>query len=193
MTTAVLLFGKRRLPRSLRGLPPIGLDDITAYRRVVVLGSHADLASVLTRLLRSERLDIEVAHVQRGRHARRARTGVATRAPLIRDETGTVIVRAAYWLPADGAQTIHGEATVDDSLLFNGQVAGVRIEPMPAMPGLRASALSGRMRPKRWVTGRAAQLGTDGVLVVRDGELAARPVRRSTFYRHTQGWLRVAS
>jgi hypothetical protein len=189
----VLLFGNRRLPRSLRGLPSIGLDDITAYRRVVVLGSHADLASVLTRLLRSERLDIEVAHVQRGRHARRARTGVATRAPLIRDETGTVIVRAAYWLPADGSQTIHGEATVDDSLLFNGQVAGVRIEPMPAMPGLRASALSGRMRPKRWVTGRAAQLGTDGVLVVRDGELAARPVRRSTFYRHTQGWLRVAS
>ena len=191
MTTAVLLFGTRRLPGSLQGLPIVGIDDITAYRRVVVVGSHADLASVLTRLLRSERLDIEVAHVQRRWHARRARTGVATRAPLIRDETGTVIVRDAFWLPADGAQTIHGEATVDDTLLFDGQVMGVRIEPMPAMPGLRASALSGRMRPKRWVTGRAAQLGTDGTLVVRDGELAARPVRRSTFYRHTQGWLRV--
>ena len=72
-------------------------------------------------------------------------------------------------------------------------MTGVRIEPTRAMPGLRASALSGRMRPKRWVTGRAAQLGTDGALVVRDGAVAARPVRRSTFYRHTQGWLRVAS
>jgi hypothetical protein len=47
------------------------------------------------------------------------------------------------------------------------------------------------MRPKRWVTGRAAQLGTDAVLLVRDGVPAPRPVRRSTFYRHTEGWLRV--
>ena len=191
MTTAVVLFGGRRLPRQLLGLPIVGIDDITASRRVVVVGSHADLASVLTRLLRSERLDIEVAHVRRRWHARRARTGTATRVPLIRDETGTVIVRAAYWLPAEGAQTIHGEATVDDALLFDGQVTAVRIEPMPTMPGVRATVLSDRMRPKRWVTGRAAQLGTDGAVVVRDGELAARPVRRSTFYRHTQGWLRV--
>ncbi len=29
------------------------------------------------------------------------------------------------------------------------------------MPGLRASVLSPGMRPRRWVTGRAAQLGTD--------------------------------
>ena len=57
------------------------------------------------------------------------------------------------------------------------------------MPGLRASALSGRMRPKRWLSGRAAQLGTTGALVVRDGNQAPRPVRRSTFYRHTEGWL----
>jgi hypothetical protein len=171
----------------------VGLDDIPACRRVVVVGSHADLATVLTGLLRSERLDIEVAHVHRRWHARRVRTGIATRVPLIRDETGTVIVRAAYWLPADGAQTIHGEATVDDTLLFDGEVTGARIEPTPTMPGLRATALSGPMRPKRWVTGRAAQLGTEGALVVRDGVPGSRPVRRSTFYRHTQGWLRVAS
>jgi len=47
------------------------------------------------------------------------------------------------------------------------------------------------MRPTRWVSGRAAQLGTDAALVVRDGVPAPRPVRRSTFYRHTEGWLRV--
>jgi hypothetical protein len=51
--------------------------------------------------------------------------------------------------------------------------------------------LTGRMRPRRWVTGRAVQLGTTGALVVRDGVAAPRPVRRSTFYRHTQGWLAV--
>jgi hypothetical protein len=69
----------------------------------------------------------------------------------------------------------------------------VRIEPTETMPGLRASVLTSRMRPKRWVTGRAAQLGTDGALVVRDGVAAQKSVRRSTFYRHTEGWLKVTS
>jgi hypothetical protein len=43
----------------------------------------------------------------------------------------------------------------------------------------------------RWVAGRAAQLGTTGAVVLRDGVPVPRPARRSTFYRHTQGWLRV--
>jgi hypothetical protein len=188
----VLLAGGRRMPRPLRDLPAVGLDDVADCRRVVVVGSDADLAAVLTRLMRADRLDVEVAHVRRPRHARRARTGKAQRVPLIRDETGTAIVGAAYWLPPDEqARTLHGEAVVDDTLLFDGAVTGVRIEPTPTMPGLRASALSSRMRPRRWVTGRAAQLGTDAALVVRDGEPGPRPVRRSTFYRHTEGWLRV--
>ena len=196
MTTTdvvVLLFGGRRLPRALRDLATVTIDDITAHHRVVVVGSDADLASVLTRLLREDRLDVEVGRARRWWNARRAVTGTVTRVPLIRDETGTVIVRAAYWLPPDEqARTIHGEAVVDDTLLFDGQVTGVRIEPTPTVPGLRASALSGRMRPKRWVTGRAAQLGTDAALVMRDGVPAPRPVRRSTFYRHTEGWLLVS-
>jgi hypothetical protein len=188
----VSLFGGRRLPRALRDLPVVGLNDVTDCRRVVVVGSDADLAAVLTRLLRADRLDVEVGHVRRASKAHRARTGEAQRVPLIRDETGTVVVRAAYWLPPDEqARMIRGEAVVDDTLLFDGQVTGVRIEPTPTVPGLRASALSGRMRPKRWVTGRAVQLGTDAALVVRDGVRAPRAVRRSTFYRHTEGWLRV--
>jgi len=188
----VLLFGGRRLPRALRDLATVTLDEITDHRRVIVVGSDADLAVVLTRLLRADRLDVEVGHVRRPWTARRARAGEAQRIPLIRDETGTVIVRTAYWLPTDeDVRTIHGEAVVDDTLLFDGQVTGVRIEPTATVPGLRASALSGRMRPKRWVTGRAAQLGTDGALLVRDGIPAPRPVRRSTFYRHTEGWLQV--
>ena len=195
MTTAdvgVLLFRGHRLPRALRDLPVVAPDDVTENRRVVVVGSDADLAAVLTRLLRADRLDVEVGHVRRPWQARRARTAEAQRVPLIRDETGTVIVRAAYWLPPDErVRTIHGEAVVDATTLFDGRVTGVRVEPMPTMPGLRACALSGRMRPKRWVAGRAAQLGTDAALVVRDGVPAPRPVRRSSFYRHTEGWLRV--
>jgi hypothetical protein len=192
---AVAAFGGRRVPRPLRGLPRIdpagGLDRILNCRRIVVIGSEADLATVLSRLLRADRLDVEVAHVRRSWQARGARTRTATRVPLIRDETGTVLVRAAVWLPAEEARAIRGEAIVDDTVLFDGDAPAVRIEPTATMPGLRAAVVAGRMRPKRWVSGRAAQLGTTGARVIRDGEPAARAVRRSSFYRHTQGWLRV--
>ncbi|PRC53902.1 peptidase M50, partial [Mycobacterium sp. ITM-2017-0098] len=84
-------FGRRRVPRVLRELPVLDFSrdpDIGDYRRLVVLGSHRDLAAVLTRLLRSDRLDVEVAHVRRSWQARGARTAPATRIPLVRDETG---------------------------------------------------------------------------------------------------------
>ncbi|MDA2891559.1 peptidase M50 [Mycolicibacterium sp. BiH015] len=190
---AVVRSGGRRIPRALSPLPVLdgASDGLTDYRRLVVVGSHRDLSVVLTRLLRADRLDIEVAHVQRPWQAGRACRGSASRVPLVRDETGTVITGAAYWLPPDGQRTIRGEAIVDDERLFDGEATAVRIEPIATMPGLRATVLSGRMRPKRWISGRAAQLGTTGALVVRDGEAAPRPARRSTFYRHTEGWLRV--
>jgi hypothetical protein len=181
----VLVFGGRRLPRALRDLPVVGVDEITGCHRVIVVGSDADVAAVLTRLLKADRLDVEVGHVRRPWHARRARSGLPQRVPLIRDETGTVVVGAAEWR----GDPLHGEAVVDDTVLFDGEVPGVRIEPTQALPGLRA-AVVGRGR-RRWATGRAAQLGTDGAVVVRDGVPAPRPVRRSTFYRHTEGWLRV--
>lgn len=185
----------------------VGDTDIDAaigpYRRLIVLGGDAELAAVLTRLLRAERLDVEVAYVPRRRTrasriyrqpagfraARRARRGAARRVPLIRDETGSAVVGRAGWLPADGARSIHGEAVVDDTTLFDGDVAGVWVEPTSTMPGLRA-AIVGRLWP-RWVTGRAAQLGSTGVAVVRDGVAAPRAARRSAFYRNIEGWLLV--
>ncbi|MGO9098678.1 MAG: peptidase M50, partial [Mycobacterium sp.] len=39
--------------------------------------------------------------------------------------------------------------------------------------------------------GRAAQLGSTGVRVVRDGVPAPRAARRSTIYRNVEGWLLV--
>lgn len=193
----VLHFGRRRLPPALHGLPVAESPD-TPCRRLIVVGSEADLATVLTRLLRTDRLGVEVAHVRRPWQGRRALRGRATRVPLIRDDRGTALVGAAFWLGASGSDTgsppaeLTGEAVVDDEVLFDGTVTGVRIEPTPSLPGLRASVLSRRMRPRRWVTGRAAQLGTTGAIVVQDGVTADRPVRRSTFYRHTEGWLRVS-
>jgi hypothetical protein len=191
----VLLFGGRRLPRPLAGLttqPVDGTDDIDATigraSRFIVVGSDADLAAVLTRLLRADRLDVEVGHATGWRSARRARRGMARRVPLIRDETGQVIVGTAEWRGENGA-LLHGEAIVDDTQLFDGEVIRVTVEPTASMPGLRAS-VTGQGR-RRWVSGRAAQLGTTGAEVVRDGVPAPRIVRRSTFYRHTEGWLLV--
>ncbi|OBI44778.1 peptidase M50 [Mycobacterium sp. E796] len=202
-SVGVLVFGGRRVPRALTRLPVHSADldaAIEQYRRLVVVGADADLAAVLTRLLRAERLDVEVAYVPprrtpatrayripAGRRAvRRARRGSARRVTLIRDETGSVIVGRGHWLPADGARLVHGEAVVDDTTVFDGDVAGARIEPTLAMPGLRAAVRRGR-----WVSGRAAQLGSTGVIVVRDGVAAPRAARRSTFYRNVEGWLLV--
>jgi hypothetical protein len=211
-SVAVLCFAARRVPGPLGGLPTHHAEsaaDVTAidatvgpYRRLVVLGADAELAAVLSRLLRAERLDIEVAYapprrtratriyrLPAGRRAaRRARRGTPRRVTLVRDETGAVIVGRAAWLPPDDRQRIHGEAVVDDTLLFDGDVDGAYIEPTLAMPGLRASV----HRPwRRWVAGRAVQLGSTGVMVIRDGMAALRPARRSTFYRHVEGWLLV--
>ncbi|MEB3984037.1 peptidase M50 [Mycobacterium sp. 663a-19] len=205
-TVGVLLFGDRRVPRRLTGLPVHAGDvdaAIGAYRRLVVVGGDADLAAVLTGLLRAGRLDVEVAYAPRRRTpatrayrlpagrraARRAPRGTARRVPLIRDETGSVIAGRAGWRPPGDGKLLHGEAVVDDTPLFDGDVAGVRVEPTLAMPGLRASARN-RLWP-RWISGRAVQLGSTGVVVVRDGVAGPRPARRSTFYRHVEGWLLV--
>lgn len=196
---AVLRFGARRVPGGLASLPTWQADETTDAkaavdaavrdaRRVVVVGADADLAAVLTRLLRTDRLDVEVARVEGWRGVRRARSGPPRRVPLIRDDTGTVLVGAALWLPPAGSATLRGEAVVDDSVLFDGEITGARVEPTAGMPGLRATVLGGR---RRWLSGRAAQLGTTGARVVRDGLTGPREVTRSTFYRHTTGWLRV--
>ena len=193
----VLRFTGRPLPHALAHLPCREVDGVAAIddavrdaRRVVVVGSEADLSGVLTRLLRAEHLDVEVAHVPGRRGAHRAVRGVAVRVPLIRDDTATVLIGAALWLPPAGSAKIRGEAVVDDAVLFDGAVDAVRIEPTTALPGLRATVSAGRFQ-RRWLAGRAVQLGTTGARVVRDGVEGPREVTRSTFYRHTTGWLRV--
>lgn len=196
----VLRFGDRTTPRSLAARPTVVIEGLSTLndaleqvlpgaRRVAVVGSDADLAAVLTRLMRVDRLDVEVAHVRGFRSALRAGTAAARRVPLIRDDTGTVLVGAALWLPPEGSAEISGEAVADDTVLFDGTARGIRIEPTAAMPGIRAAVLGGR--PRMWHVARAVQLGTTGARVVRDGVPGRREVRRSTFYRHTTGWLRV--
>lgn len=211
--TVALLFAGRALPRPLRGLAALPVADDAAtvdsaverFRRVVVVGGDAELARVLTRLLRADRLDVEVGYAPPRRTAatrayrlpagwraaRRARRGAAGPVPLIRDDAGTALAGAGRWVPVDGAAVLRGEGIVDDTALFDGEVAGVLIEPIGTAPGLRAGIPSRRGRVRRWATGRAAQLGTTGALVVRDGVYGTRTVKRSTFYRHIEDWLLV--
>ncbi|OBK88401.1 peptidase M50 [Mycolicibacter sinensis] len=211
--TVVLLFAGRPLPRPLRGLAALPVADdaaavdsaIERFRRVVVVGGDAELARVLTRLLRAGRLDVEVGYAPPRRTAatrayrlpagwraaRAARRGAAGPVPLIRDDAGTALAGAGRWAPVDGAAVLRGEGIVDDTALFDGEVAGVLIEPIGTAPGLRAGIPSRRGRVRRWATGRAAQLGTTGALVVRDGVYGTRTVKRSTFYRHIEDWLLV--
>lgn len=213
--TAVLLFAGSAVPRPLRGLATVQVNGdagndivdstIDRCRRVVVVGDDADLARVLTRLLRANRLDVEVGYAPARRTpatrahrlaagwrgARRARRGSAHSVPLIRDDAGTALVGRGRWLPVDGSTVLRGEGIVDDGALFDGAVTEVAIEPIGTPPGLRAGIPRRRGRVGRWVTGRAAQLGTTGALVVRDGTYASRTVKRSTFYRHIEDWLLV--
>ena len=205
---AVVRFEEeRRIPGPLRGLPFANIGDIEwearEYRRLIVVGSEADLAKVLTTLMREDLLDVEVGFVPERRSAasrayksipgrrgaRRALWGTPRRVPLIRDDAGQAIAGAAMWRGVDGL--LEGEAVVDDTTLFDGEVAWVRVEPTATMPGLRAAVVNPKGDRQRWVTGRAAQLGTTGAVVTRDGVAAPRPVKRSTFYRHVKGWLLV--
>ncbi|WP_433563650.1 hypothetical protein ACQP1O_41145 [Nocardia sp. CA-151230] len=181
-------------------LPVMAADSLP---RLIVLGEDAGLAAVLTHLMRTERLGVEIGYVPIDRTygsrayetgtgsaaAKRALEGKAIATPLIRDDTGKVLIGRATLVGEAGAK-LQGEAYVDDTRLFTGKVAALHVSPMLEMPGLRATVQRG-LRKKRWVEGRAMQLGTSGAVVTRDGITTDRVVKRSTFYRHHEPWLLV--
>ena len=167
------------------------LRELTA-RRLVVAGTDADLAAVLVRLLRRERLDVEVAYLPRGRSAAArawglprdaealALDGAAAPVPLVRDDSGGVLVGRAE-------ARLRGEVYCDETLVLRG-AGRVVVEAGPRGVGVRASrtgrAPDGRTRavPPRApagrgsAVGRAVQLG-GGAVHARAGRGAA-PARR---------------
>ncbi|MGY4098406.1 hypothetical protein ACW2Q0_02395 [Nocardia sp. R16R-3T] len=182
-------------------LPILAADSLP---RLIVLGDDAALASVLTHLMRTERLHVEIGYVpvdktygsgayQTGTGnaaAKRAVKGRAVATPLIRDDTGTVLVGRAE-ITGPGGEKLEGEAYVDDALLFSGKVDAMVVSPTLDMPGVRASVRKNIIRRRRWLEGRAAQLGTPGAVVTRDGIANDRVLPRSSFYRHHENWLLV--
>jgi hypothetical protein len=200
-------------------LPPApgrtAVDPVLARhepRRLVVAGTDADLAAVLVRLLRTDRLATEVAYVPASRRSAAAAVwglptgpaavalalaGTATPAPLVRDDTGGVLVgRGELRAP-------RGEAYCDEVLVLRGTTPRLVVAPGPAGVAVRAGR--GRRLPdgtRRAVppaaaqgqgsaAGRAVQVGCLPARVVCDGVAHPRAVRRWTWYRHTADWLLV--
>ena len=187
-------------------LDPV-LADLAA-RRLVVAGTDADLAAVLLRLLRRERLDVEVAYLPRGRSTAArawglprnlvalALDGAAAPVPLIRDDVGGVLVGRAV------VRRMRGEVYCDETLVLRGR-GHVVVEAGPNGVAVRASRTGrppdGRTRavPPRApagrgsAVGRAVQVGGEAFTPVLDGVPHPRAVTRWAWYRHTADWLLV--
>jgi hypothetical protein len=188
--------------REVPGLP--GKSDLdpllaTGPDRVVVVGTDADLAAVVLRLLRTERLDLPVGFVPvRRRDSAVARlwglpadalefalAGEPVRLSLVRDDSGGILVGRGRVGP------VRGEAYCDDQLALRGHAAAIEVTPDPA--GVRGRVVhSGLIRRARTYRGRAFQIGCHPTTVVRDGVTHPRPVPRWTWYRHTEDLRAVA-
>ncbi|TDQ52666.1 hypothetical protein EV188_10742 [Actinomycetospora succinea] len=179
------------------------LDDLPTGGRLVVAGDDAALAAVLVRLLRRERLDVEVAVLPAPGSAAAsvwglpadpaaalalARDGTARPAPLVRDDHGGLVAGHHTVGP------VHGEIYCEEHRVLSGDAAAITVAPDPdggvrvtvagprRLGGLRAGLVTER-------SGRAVQLGCrPPVTIVRDGVPADRPVARRSWYRHTEDW-----
>jgi hypothetical protein len=213
--------GSRRAPE-LDGVPTVALparpgradlDPVLGAgpRRVIVHGTDADLAAVLLRLLRTDRLDLEVAYVPARRSAVAALFGLpsgrgahelalagrARPAPLVRDDTGGVLAGRAE------IRGLTGECFCDDTLVLRGAtprlVVAVRPDGVAVRAGRGGRLPDGATRPvpltaragRGSARGRAVQLGGMPFTPLADGVPHPRPLERRSWYRHTDDWLLV--
>ncbi|SMO64066.1 hypothetical protein SAMN06265174_10358 [Dietzia kunjamensis subsp. schimae] len=182
------------------------LAEVGPGRRLVLCGTDAALAAVLTRLLRTENLDAEIAYVADeptpatrayglptgSEAAKLGIRGTSREVPLVRDETGTALVGEALVRGPEGDRLV-GEAYADDTVVFSGETDTLTVRPTPELPGVRATAARPRwLRRRQWVAARAVQLGTEAGLLTRDGLTGRRAIKRTTFYRHTEPWRLVS-
>ncbi|GAA3557777.1 hypothetical protein GCM10022222_46710 [Amycolatopsis ultiminotia] len=165
------------------------------HDRLVVVGTDADLAAVVVRIMRRERLaDVSVGFVPvpPGRVAAHRRLpadaeaafaiawkGTAVPVPLVRDDSGGVLLGYA------NLGAVKGQAYCDEQVAFDGAVTSVEVTPDEA--GVAAKVTRGRF-VKRSATfrGRAFQIGclpTSSLVI--DGVAHEREINRWTWYRHT--------
>jgi hypothetical protein len=170
----------------------------TALSRVVVAGSDADLAAVVLRLLRTERLgQVAVGYLPASRDSAVARLwglpvapsealavacgGEPDAVPLVRDDVGGVLLGQGVLRP------MRGVAYCDDVLVLRGQAS--RLEVTPSAPdgvAVRAARVGTLGLRSSSAVGRAVQVGCLSATVVSDGVPHPRPVTKWTWYRHTE-------
>ncbi|HEY3748993.1 MAG TPA: hypothetical protein VGL80_07325 [Pseudonocardiaceae bacterium] len=163
-----------------------GKDDVdpllTDVDRIVVLGDDADLAAVVLRLLRTERLaDIAVALVAGEAAVTAALAGQPRAVPLVRDAVGGVLVGLGTIEP------VRGMAYCDDTRVLNGDARAIRVTA--CAEGVQVTVVR-RLRRQQTVRGRAFEIGCDPATVVSDGVPHDRPMKRWHWYRHTEDLLR---
>lgn len=166
------------------------------YDRLVVLGEDADLAAVVVRLLRQNRLAVPVGYVSvstrsaavanwglpvNGEQALDVALGAAPRAvPLVRDDNGGVLVGLGRLGP------LNGVAYCDDTQVLRGAARSIRVTPHAAGIAVAVAPMGWFNRTPRLSQGRAFQLGCLPTAVVKDGVVHDRAVQRWTWYRHTE-------
>jgi hypothetical protein len=173
----------------------IGPD--TGHDRLVVVGEDADLAAVVLRLLRTERLaDVPVGFVpvtgdsdvaitwdlpdDPGRALDVALRAEPDRVPLVRDGNGGVLVGLGRIGP------LRGVAYCDDTRVLRGPAKVIRV--VPHSGGIEVTVASRGLlnRRTRTTQGRAFELGCLPTRVVSDGVAHPRPVKQWHWYRHTE-------
>jgi len=178
--------------------PGKAIDPLLAGR-ILVIGDDADLAAVALRLLRRDLLGaVEVAYAapaetavtaiwslptgaEAVRAARRAEVDVV---PLVRNDSGGVLVGAAQLSPVTG--TVY----VDSERVLSGSAQVVQVEP-DLDKGLAVTVVRRRILGfgRRPVTtlGRAVEFGlTSQTAIISDGVQHPRAVNRWVFYKHTE-------
>ncbi|AHI01952.1 hypothetical protein [Kutzneria albida] len=173
-----------------------GLDG----RRLLVRGTDADLAAVVLRLLRTERLaEVPVGYLPTSEDSVVARIwdlptdpgralDLALRAdpdpvPLIRDDSGGVIVGEGVFRP------VRGVAYCDETQVLRGQAGQLTVGPDPDRgPGLVVRVVRRQLLVRRTTVtqGRAVQVGCVPSAPVSDGVVHPRQVTKWTWYRHTE-------
>lgn len=186
--------------------------DRLGDRRLIIAGTDADLAAVTLRLLRTARLgSVLVGFVpaipptragprpsaaaaafglplRPDQAMRLALRGDADPVPLIRDDAGGVLVGLGL------LRRLRGVVYCDDDRVLRGMTPLLEVSPDPdAGRDARSGGLvvrvwdSGLFRRGRSESyGRAVQIGCAPNQPVSDGIEHERPVRRWTWYRHTE-------
>lgn len=181
--------------------PGKDIDPLLAGR-VMVIGDDSDLAAVVLRLLRTNRLGtgpqaVTLGYLTPGTTAFTLLHGLPVgtdalavpaterlhEAVLLRSDVGGVLIGEAEISPVDG--TVY----VDDRRVLFGSAHRIRVRP-DAATGLSVSVEHRRrfglgVRSQAF-TGRATSIGAAGMTVVSDGVPHRRETDRWTFYRHTE-------